>query len=293
MAARSSWKGYVRVSLVSVPVRAYTASSGSGAEISLNQLHEQCHSRIRYQKVCPIHGEVSSDEIVSGYEYAKDQYVVIDPDEIKQLRPESDNSANVEAFVPGNAIDPVFLTGKTYYLLPDGPVGQKPYQLLCEVMQQQDRHAIARIVLSKREQLVRLRAVDDILAMDVLAYKSSVKEPVGFQDELVKTKSSAQERKLAKQLVDTMARDNLDLGEFTDLYTQRLTQLIEARVAGQELVTPPAVDEPQVINLMDALKASVERAKPKRQTAKRPPKKKVASAKKPAAAQAKRKKKSS
>jgi DNA end-binding protein Ku len=160
-------------------------------------------------------------------------------------------------------------------------------------MQQQDRHAIARIVLSKREQLVRLRAVDDILAMDVLAYKSSVKEPVGFQDELVKTKSSAQERKLAKQLVDTMARDNLDLGEFTDLYTQRLTQLIEARVAGQELVTPPAVDEPQVINLMDALKASVEQAKPKRQTAKRPPKKKVASAKKPAAAQAKRKKKSS
>jgi DNA end-binding protein Ku len=235
---------------------------------------------------------VSNDEIVSGYEYAKDQYVVIDPEEIEKLRPKSDNSANVEAFVSGHAIDPAYLTGKTYYLVPDGPVAQKPYQLLCEVMAEENRHAVARIVLAKREQLVRLRAVSGLLAMDVLQYKSAVKEPAGFKDELVETASSTQERKLAKQLVDTMVRDDLDLGEFSDLYTERLSQLIEARVAGKELVTPPAVDEPEVINLMDALKASVEQAKPTSQAKKRPPKKKVASVKKPAAAKATKKKKS-
>ena len=99
MAARSSWKGYLRLSLVSVPVKAYTATTTGGGEIHLNQIHADCHSRIRYQKVCPIHGEVSNDAIVSGYEFAKGQFVVIDPDELDKLRTESDKAVQIATFV--------------------------------------------------------------------------------------------------------------------------------------------------------------------------------------------------
>src|SRR6476619_5443830 len=113
---RSSWKGYLKLSLVSVPVKGYTANVAS-AEIRLNQLHAECHSRIKYQKVCPIHGEVPADQIVSGYEFAKDQYVVVDADEIEKLRTPAEKSVNIQAFVPHDAIEPTYYTGRTYYLV--------------------------------------------------------------------------------------------------------------------------------------------------------------------------------
>jgi DNA end-binding protein Ku len=124
MARYSSWKGYLKISLVSVPVKAYTASSSS-AKVSLNQLHAGCNNRIQYKKTCPVHGEVAAAEIVSGYEYTKGQYVVIDTDELEKLRTESDRSINVTTFVTADTIDPLYDSGKNYYLLPDGPVGQK------------------------------------------------------------------------------------------------------------------------------------------------------------------------
>src|SRR5262249_40436231 len=130
MAARSSWKGFLRFSLVSVPVKAYNATTSGGGEITLNQIHADCHSRIKYQKVCPVHGEVSGDAILSGYEFAKGQYVVVDPAEIEKLRPESDKAVQIDAFVSPATIDPIYQNGKTYYLVPDGPVAFKPYALL-------------------------------------------------------------------------------------------------------------------------------------------------------------------
>lgn len=276
MAPRSTWKGYLKISLVSVPVRAYTGSRGGERAIALNQLHEECHSRIRYKKVCPIHGEVPKEEIVSGYEYTKGQYVVIDPSDLEQIRSESDRSLNVDAFVPADAVDPIYMAGKTYYLLPDGPVGQKPYQLVQQAMTLDNLHAIAWIVLSNREQIVRIRPVEDLLVMDVLEYQTQVTDPSSFQAELVETKSSAQETKLTRQLIGALAKDTFDPTEYKDLYTERLTQLIEARVQGEELVTPPAAEEPHVINLMEALKRSVKHTKGQ---SSRPPRKKSASAK--------------
>src|SRR3954462_3977380 len=123
MALRTSWKGFLRLSLVSVPVKAYSAAASGNGRIHLNQLHETCHSRIRYQKVCPLHGEVTSDEIVSGYEYAKGQYVVIDEDELDKLRTPAERAINIDKFVPFSTIDPLYFDGRAYYLLPDGPVG--------------------------------------------------------------------------------------------------------------------------------------------------------------------------
>lgn len=257
MARYSSWKGYLRISLVSIPVRAYTASSSSGATISLNQLHEKCHSRIQYKKTCPIHGEVPNDEIVSGYEYTKGQYVVIDADELEKLRTEKDRNVNVDTFVKADTIDSLYHSGKNYYLLPDGPVGQKPYQLVHESMLDKGVHAVGQVVISKKEELVLVRPIDRLLVMTPLSFASEIKEPASFFDELVESNSTKQELQLTNQLIGALTAKKFDLARYHDVYTEKLTQLIEAKVAGQEIVAPPASEEPHVINLMDAIKASM------------------------------------
>jgi DNA end-binding protein Ku len=115
--ARPIWSGYLKLSLVSVPVKAYTATDSSG-EVHLNQLHRDCNARIQYKKTCPIHGEVANDQIVSGYEYTKGQYVTIEPEELDKLRTESDKAVNIDTFVPDDQIDPLYLSGQAYYLCP-------------------------------------------------------------------------------------------------------------------------------------------------------------------------------
>ena len=286
MAPRSSWKGYLKLSLVAVPVKAYTATSESRS-IHLNQLHNECHSRIRYQKTCPIHGEVGSDEIVSGYEYSKGQYVVVDPTELEKLRPQGEKSIEIDKFIPEGRLDTIYDTGRTYYLVPDGPVGQKPFALLRDAMESEQSQAIAQVVISNREQLVRLRPVGKLVAMTVLSYATQVKQPSAFEDELIEPSASDKELELTRQLLQALYAENFDFGAYHDTYTEKLTALIQARVDGQELVTPPAAAEPHVINLMDALKASVAQAtqaaapaspaaKPPRKMAKAAPKRATA-----------------
>ncbi len=160
MATRSSWKGYLQLSLVCVPVKAYSTGSSGGGEIHLNQLHADCHSRIQYKKVCPLHGEVATNEIVSGYEYARDRYVVVDPDELDRLRTEADKAIKIDVFIASGAFDPLYTTGKKYYLAPNGPAGQKAYALLCQAMVAEDCYGIAQVVLHGREQLAHLRAFE-------------------------------------------------------------------------------------------------------------------------------------
>src|SRR6185436_12501090 len=115
--SRSVWSGFIRFSLVAVPVKAFTAAASGGGDISLNQLHKGCNSRIQYKKTCPVHGEVKAEEIVSGYEFDKGQYVVIDPDEVDKLRTPADKAINVQAFVTPEQFDPRYFNGKHYYLL--------------------------------------------------------------------------------------------------------------------------------------------------------------------------------
>src|SRR5438876_4735593 len=124
---RPSWSGFLKFNLISVPVKGYNAAAAGGGKIGFHLLHKKCNSRIRYKKVCPVHGEVENDEIVSGYEYGKGQYVIVDADERGGLKSEDDKSISVDTFVAADAIDPVYFSGRTYYLLPDGKVAQKPY----------------------------------------------------------------------------------------------------------------------------------------------------------------------
>lgn len=259
MAPRSSWKGFLKLSLVSVPVKAYTANA-TGSEIRLNQLHEECNSRIQYKKRCPIHGEISNDEIVSGYEYSKGSYVVVDPSELDKLRTENDKSVNIDGFISPDSIDPAYFSGRTYYLIPDGPVGQKPYSLMRQVMYDENLYAISRTVIAGKEQLVLVRPVGKCLAMSVISYESKVKNVTAFEDEIEDQDLVAAELKLTKTLVDATLVENFDLGKYEDQYTQKLTQLIEAKVAGQEIVAAPDPEEPKIVNLMEALKQSVANA---------------------------------
>ena len=126
--AAPQWKGFLKLSLVSVPVKAHGVTPSEGGGIHLHQLHAECKSRIRYKKTCPIHGEVPNESIVLGYEYAKGQYVVVDTDEVDKLRTEDEKAIRIDAFVAPDAVDPIFLAGKSYFLLPDGKVLQRQFK---------------------------------------------------------------------------------------------------------------------------------------------------------------------
>ena len=259
MPLRTSWKGFIKLSLVSVPVKAVTANA-SGAQIRLNQLHCDCNSRIAYKKVCPVHGEVSNDQIARGYEHAKGQYVVIEDEELEKLRSKGDHSVNIEGFVAPDALDPVYHAGRTYYLLPDGAVGQKPYRLLLRGMEESGVHALAQVVISQREQLVLLRPVDGMLAMTVLNHEAKVKPADQFRDEVEDAECTAEELQLARMLIDASRLQEFEYGSYTDRYVEKLTELIQLKVQGQEVVQAEDVEEPKIINLMEALKQSVAEA---------------------------------
>jgi DNA end-binding protein Ku len=281
MAARPYWKGFLRFGLVSVPVSAVTASKSGHGEVHLNMLHSECHSRIKYKKTCPIHGEVPNDEIVTGYEYSKGQYVIVDPDDVEKIRPANERAINVESFVKPDAVDPIYLAGKTYYLLPDGPAGEKPFGLLHEAMTKLDRNAVAEVVMHGKKYVVLVRPVDKLLAMSVLEYESQVKKPAEVDGDVKQTAAKPEELKLAETLIDASTSKRFDLAQFKDDYTEKMKELIEKKVAGEEIVAPPSEEPAHVVNLMDALKQSLAKVQGAGGEEAKPPKKMVVSARKP------------
>jgi DNA end-binding protein Ku len=261
MPLRSSWEGFLRLNLISVPIKGYSAGVSGGGKIGFHQLHAKCHSRIRYKKICPIHGEVSNDEIVPGYEYARGQYIVMDPKELAKLRPAADKTINIEVFIHPDALDPMYFTDRTYYLVPDGKVGQKPYQVLHKVMSEENRYAVATMVFSGREQTVAVRAVGKLLVVTVLSYAAQFKKPGTLEDEIQDTGLSAEEIKLARTPIEGVTAEDFDFSQYEDHYHEEVTKLIQRKAAGKKIVATTKHDEPVVINLMDALRQSLAAAK--------------------------------
>ncbi|MBC7855714.1 MAG: Ku protein [Pirellulaceae bacterium] len=260
MPARSTWKGYLKLSLVSIPVKAYSASRAAG-NVPLHQLHAQCNSRIKYKKVCPLHGEVPKEEIVSGYEHAKGQYVVIDSDELAGLREKGEREITIDAVVAPRAVDPIYYTDKSYYLIPDGAIGQKPYALLQQALESKEQVAVAHGVLFGRDEIVLLRPIDGLLALTALKYEAEVTHAQTFFEELTTPELSREELGLTQTLLQAFTKKKFSLAGYKDQYLEKLTEIVEAKVEGKELVTPPPVDQPKVINLMDALKKSLAKTK--------------------------------
>jgi DNA end-binding protein Ku len=259
---RASWDGFLRLSLISIPVRAFNSAEPNHGAVRFNQIHKNCGERIRYTKTCPIHGQVDKDEVVSGYPVAKGEYAEISKDEIAELHSEDEKTIEIDAFTAPDAIGPEYFSGKTYYLLPDGPAGQKPYALLCRVMADKGVQAIAHMVLSGHEQQVVIRPAQPdgkVLEMSVLFYASQVKPVTGFDDEVGKRDVSAQELKLAAALVDQSIVKKFDFSKLADRYAERATELVESKSTGKRATAPKKEKPAAVINLMDALKKSLEK----------------------------------
>ena len=268
--ARASWSGLLRLSLVAVPIKAYPAVATSES-VHLNQLHRDCGQRIGYQKHCPVHGRVETGEIVKAYQYAPDEYVNIEPDELEKIRPAKDKALNLEQFVEPEQIEPARLSGRTLYLLPHGVAAHRPYQVLAEALQQRGRWALGRVTMSGHRYGVVVRADNSLLSMSMLHDPAQVRSAAGFRGQLRDEAASDEERNLATMLIDASSGP-IDWSLYRDDAATQLERLVEAKVAGREVIEPD--EEPmQVLQLMEALQKSVDAAqksqRPKRAKAKR------------------------
>jgi DNA end-binding protein Ku len=258
--ARPSWSGFLQFRLISIPVKGYNATaSGGGGKIGFHMIHAPCHSRIKYKKVCPIHGEVDNDEIVLGYEAAKGQYVAVEKEERAALKAEDEKTIEIDGFIRPEALDPVYFSGKSYYLVADGKVAQKPFAVLHEAMEREGRYAIAQVVFSGRVQVAVVRPSGGVLAMSLLKFSSELKRPDDFEDEVKGGTVTAEERELAETLIEAATSDELDLGKFKDEYNTRLAELVAGKSRTRKK-SAAAEAEPAVINLMDALRKSLDKS---------------------------------
>ena len=261
MPARPSWEGFITFNLISIPVKAYSASVSGGGKIGFHLLHSKCGERIRYKKVCPIHGEVANEDIVSGYEYAKGEYVTVEASEKAKLRDQDDKAIAIDTFVEPAAIDPIYYSGRTYYLVPNGPAAQKPYAVLLEAMQGHDRHAIAQVVFSGRGQVAVLRPFAGLLVMTLLNFESQVKQPNAFADEIANPGVSNEEQRLAASLLESATTGEFELSRYKDDYAAKLAKLIEKKSHGASRRVRAEEGPRPVMDLMEALRKSLSQQK--------------------------------
>ena len=274
---KALWKGAITFGLISIPVRLYSAVSEKGLKFHL--LHEEDGGRIRYQRVCAKCGkEVTWDDIVKGYEYSKDHYVQFTEDELDSVDVDSVRAIDVVAFVPLEAIDPIYFN-KTYYVAPE-PSGLKAYRLLQEALEAEGQVGIAKVALRDKEHLATVRLKDEVFVLETMHWPDEIREPE-FEELDKKIEVRDAEVKMARQLVQQLS-DEFRPEEFQDEYRVALEALVEKKVEGEEITVAavPEEEPTKVVDLMEALKASVEQAKKKRDAA---PKKKTTSKRKASA----------
>jgi DNA end-binding protein Ku len=261
MAARSIASLTVSFGLVSIPVKLYSATQASGA-ISFNMLHKPpCGSRLKQQYICAKEGVVvPREDTVKGYEFAKDQYVVFTPEELKALEEAGTHMVEITEFVPISSVDPVYFD-KAYYLAPDKG-GAKPYALLTKALRETGRCALGRWAARGKQYIVILRPVEDALVMQQLLYAAEVRSIDEL--EIPKTDVRDAELKLARQLIDQQAADAFDPAAYTDEVKARIEAAVQKKVEGQEiaLAEEAPAQGAQVIDLMEALRASLQKRSP-------------------------------
>jgi DNA end-binding protein Ku len=256
MAARSIASLSVSFGLVSIPVKLYSATEASRT-ISFNMLHKGCGSRLKQQYIClKEEVPVSREDIVKGYEFSKDQYVIFTPEELKAMEEAGTHMAEITEFVPLEAIDPVYFD-KAYYLAPDKG-GAKPYALLASALRESKRCALGRWAARGKQYIVMIRPVEDGLVMQQLLYAGEVRAMKDL--EIPKTEVKPAELKLAQQLIEQQTTDKFDPSAYTDEVAARVEAAVQKKVDGQEITMAEApAGGAQVIDLMDALRASLEK----------------------------------
>jgi len=255
MPPHSMGSGTISFGLVSIPVKMYTAASSGG--VSFNQLHEKCGSRIKQQLLCPVcNVVVERSAIVKGYEFAKDQYVRFTDDEIKQLEQENSKLIEIEEFVPLDKVDPIYFE-KTYYLGPDEG-GDKAYRLLTDAMSKTNRVALAKFVMRGKENLVLIRPAQGGLTLHGMYFADEVRD-FGEIDKGEDAKLRPGELELAGRLITELSNDKFEPQKYHDEYRGRVLEIVNMKVEGREITTvAPQAQRAQVIDLMDALKQSLE-----------------------------------
>jgi DNA end-binding protein Ku len=293
MAARSIASLTLSFGLVSIPVKLYSATSPS-AGVSFNLLHKDCGSRLKQQYTCQKEGVVvERADMVKGYEFTKDQYVIFTPEELKQLEEHGTHSIDIMAFVPAASIDPIYYD-KAYYLAPDKG-GARPYALLSEGMRKTGRCALARWASRGKQHIVQVRASDDGLILQQLLYAEEVRSMSELEIEKAEVKQA--ELELALQLINQSATDTYDPAAYHDEVKQRVEAAVQEKVEGKQVTLAPEAQSAgaQVIDLMEALRASLGKtpaAAPaaEAKAAERKPPKRVASGEAAPAAKVKAKK---
>jgi DNA end-binding protein Ku len=255
MAARPTWKGYLKISLVNIPVRVFPATDAA-ATISFNQLHRECRTRIQQKRWCPTcQVEVPNTDLVKGYEFEKGRYVVMDEEDLAKVRPESTRVINIVQFADAKVIDPVYVE-RPYYLAPDGNVAAEAFAVMREGMA--GKAAVGKVALYGREYLVAIQPRENGMVMYTLRHANEVRA-MGAIDELktVPSKIKPDEVKLARQVISNFETEG-DLTQYQDDYQQELRKIIDMKIAGEEIVAPEVQEPPKVVDLMEALRRSLD-----------------------------------
>jgi DNA end-binding protein Ku len=255
MAARPTWKGYLKISLVNIPVKVFPATD-AGATVSFNQLHAECQTRIQQKRWCPhCQKEVPNSDLVKGYEFEKGRYVVIEDEDIEKVHVESTRVINLEKFTDDDAIDPIYLE-RPYYLAPDGPVAKEAFAVIREGMK--GKAGIGKVALYGREYLIKVQPRERGLVMYTLRHAGEIRSMDAI-DELADMPEAVkpEEVKLAQQVIGTFEGE-VDLRSYKDEYQEGLREIIDAKIGGREIVTQEVEAPPKVVNLMDALRRSLD-----------------------------------
>jgi DNA end-binding protein Ku len=255
MAARATWKGFLKISLVNIPIKVFPATESS-ASISFNQLHAECQTRIQQKRWCPhCNREVPNAEIVKGYEFEKGQYVVLSEDDFEKVKTESTRVISLVQFADEGSIDPMYVD-RTYYLAPDGTVAADAFAVMRDGMK--GKVGVGKLALYGREYLVAVRPHGRGIVMHTLHHAAEIRS-MDAVDELgsVPAAVKPEEIKLARQVIG-MFEAPLNLRDYTDEYREGLQRIIDAKIAGREIVAPAIEAPPKVVNLMEALRKSLD-----------------------------------
>ena len=255
MAGRASWKGYLKLSLVSCPVKLFPATSSSAGKISFNLLHKDTLNRVSQKYHDPELGEIDRADLVKGYQFEKDKYVVVTAEELDEIEIDSSKTVDIDGFVDAAEIDPIYFDS-TYYLAPDGPIAEETFAVILDAMKKAGKVAVARIVLSGRERLVTIQPIEDGFRLTTLRSAKEVREPASALDKL-NAKYASDMLTMASQII---AQKPLHFAPeaFEDRYEEALLTLVKSKIAGGEPVITKAPERGNVVNLMDALKRSIE-----------------------------------
>jgi len=254
---RPLWKGAVSFGLIYVPVKMYAATEKK--DIKFNYLHEKCKTPIQYRKYCPYcEAEVAQEEVVRGYEYEKGKFVVMKEEDFERLPGEKTRSVEILDFVDLGEIDPVFYD-KAYYLAP-GEGGQKVYELLKKAMGETKKVAVARVVIRSKEALAVLRTAENALVMSTMFYPDEVRSPAAIDELGYRVELHENEVKMAVSLVENLS-SRFEPEKYTNRYREALMEAIHAKITGREIEAPAAPGADNVVDLMSALKASIDLAK--------------------------------